>query len=152
MTTAARWPAYGDDAVMAFRRAELLSRCTTQSRGAFPACGKSAAADQPWSSLVIDGEDTHQAQDSQQDNGRGDGLLRARVHLLAADGLLSEESFHSLRVYLTLCGVAMTDLELPHATCPEECDCELYYCPQCIRWATGWNAEMDQDAASGVAR
>lgn len=80
------------------------------------------------------------------DDGGEDRLLRARVHLLAADGLLAEASMHPPRDYFTLCAQVMTDVDLQHATCPDdECDCELRYCTQCIQHAIGWNAEIEDE-------
>ena len=80
------------------------------------------------------------------DDGDGDRPLRERVHLLAADDLLVEAGMHPPRDYLTLCAQVMTDLDLPHATCPDdECDCELRYCPMCIQHALGWNAEIEDE-------
>jgi hypothetical protein len=80
------------------------------------------------------------------DDGGEDPLLRARVHLLAADGLLAVAGTHPPREYFTLCAQVMTDLDLPHATCPDDgCDCELRYCPTCIQHAIGWNAEIEDE-------
>ncbi|MBV9139656.1 MAG: hypothetical protein JO115_01815 [Pseudonocardiales bacterium] len=73
-------------------------------------------------------------------------VLRARVHLLAADGLLAETVRHPPREYFTLCAQVITDSDLPHAGCPdEECNCELRYCPACIQNAAGWNAEIEEE-------
>jgi hypothetical protein len=85
----------------------------------------------------------HSPEDSTEDR-----LLRASIYLLAADGLLAERPFWSPRAYLTLCGKGVTDSDLPHATCPdEECGYEPWYYPECICWATGWNAEAEEEAA-----
>lgn len=81
------------------------------------------------------------------------GEPRVRVHLLAADGLLgSEGGLRLRRSYWTVCGEVVADSDLPHALCPEECDCEPYYCPACLRWATVHNAETDARiaAAGGI--
>ncbi|MGB6162788.1 MAG: hypothetical protein WCF33_00470 [Pseudonocardiaceae bacterium] len=81
-----------------------------------------------------------------RDDGDEDQLLRARVHLLAADGLLAEEDSYLPREYFTLCAQVLTGRDLPHATCPnDECDCELRYCPSCIQHAIEWNAEIEED-------
>jgi hypothetical protein len=83
------------------------------------------------------------------------GERRVVVHLLAADGLLSPERGLRLpRVYWTVCGEEVADSDLPHAVCPEECDCEQYYCPACLRQATVRNAETDARiaAAAGILR
>lgn len=76
---------------------------------------------------------------------------RRAVHLLAADGLLTDR--YLPRHYFTLCGELLTGADLPHATCEDDdCGCdEVYYCPRCIHEAAGWNAEIDQaDQASEV--
>jgi hypothetical protein len=83
------------------------------------------------------------------------GERRVVVHLLAADGLLSPERGLRLpRVYWTVCGEEVADSDLPQAVCPEECDCEQYYCPACLRQATVRNAETDARiaAAAGILR
>ncbi len=81
------------------------------------------------------------------ESSRDAGLLRARVHLLAADDLLTER-YRGRAYYFTMCGQVITDAQLPHATCEgDECDCEVRYCPDCIDHATRWNAEIDADAA-----
>jgi transcriptional regulator with XRE-family HTH domain len=62
----------------------------------------------------------------------------------AATDLLTEPRLYPPRQYVTLCGQVITDMDLPHATCPDdECDCELRYCPTCLQYATGWNAEIE---------
>lgn len=82
---------------------------------------------------------------SHKDGGE-DRLLRARVHLLAADGLLTEPCLYRPREYFTVCGQVITNMDLPHAFCPnDECDCELRYCPTCIQYATRWNAELGEE-------
>jgi hypothetical protein len=75
-----------------------------------------------------------------------DRVLRERVHLLAADGALAEPCLDPPRQYFTLCGQVITDMDLPHETCPDDtCNCELRYCPTCLRYATGWNAEIEDE-------
>jgi hypothetical protein len=82
---------------------------------------------------------------SQEDAGE-DRVLRARIHLLAADDLLTEPCLSQPREYFTACGQVITDWDLPHAFCPDnECDCELRYCPKCIQDATRWNAELGEE-------
>lgn len=66
----------------------------------------------------------------------------ARVHLLAADELLTET--YPTRHYFTMCGQLLTGADLPHATCDDFCGCDVtYYCEKCLHHATGWNAEID---------
>lgn len=92
------------------------------------------------------GFSAHDALRPSPDAGDEERVLRARVHLLAADGLLAETVRHPPREYFTLCAQVITDSDLPHATCPnEECDCELRYCPACIEHAAGWNAELEDE-------
>ncbi|MBV9012720.1 MAG: hypothetical protein JO272_11845 [Pseudonocardiales bacterium] len=79
-------------------------------------------------------------------DGNEDRVLRARVHLLAADGLLAEPCLYPPREYFTVCGQVITDMDLPHTTCPDdECDCELRYCPTCLQEAITWNAELESE-------
>jgi hypothetical protein len=56
------------------------------------------------------------------------------THLLAADEALAED--YRPGGYLTLCGEVIDTLSLPSARCPDECDCELTYCPGCLDVAT----------------
>ncbi|MBV9139402.1 MAG: hypothetical protein JO115_00495 [Pseudonocardiales bacterium] len=81
------------------------------------------------------------------------GELRVLVHLLAADGLFSSEwGLHARRAYWTVCGEMVADADLPHAICPDDCDCEPYFCPACLRQATVRNTETDaRIAAAGGA-
>jgi hypothetical protein len=74
-------------------------------------------------------------------------LPEARVHLLAADGLLTDQ--YLPRHYFTLCGELLTGADLPHATCESgDCGCEvIYYCEKCLHYAAGWNAEIDSWSA-----
>ncbi|MBV9143454.1 MAG: hypothetical protein JO115_21505 [Pseudonocardiales bacterium] len=74
--------------------------------------------------------------------------LRVVVHLLAVDGLGYEGGVRLPRVYWTLCGEVVSDADLPHAVCPQECDWDLSYCPACLRSATGRNAETDADVVA----
>ncbi len=68
---------------------------------------------------------------------------QARVHLLAADGLLTDP--YLPRCCFTLCGELLAGSDLPHVTCEgDDCGCEvIYYCEKCIHSAAGWNAEID---------
>ncbi|MDQ2882550.1 MAG: hypothetical protein M3Y48_15460 [Actinomycetota bacterium] len=72
-----------------------------------------------------------------------------RVHLVSADGALTER--HQARAYFfTMCGQVMADTELPPSSCEDDgCECEVHYCPECIRFAVAWNVEMERPASTG---
>lgn len=68
------------------------------------------------------------------------------VHLLTAEGELLAES-RRCRTYLSLCGELLGTAELAAAECDAaECERAIVYCLECIRVATGCNA----DAGVGV--
>ncbi|MDQ2884021.1 MAG: hypothetical protein M3Y48_23440 [Actinomycetota bacterium] len=69
-----------------------------------------------------------------------------RVHLVSADGALTER--YRTRAYLfTMCGQVMADSDLPPASCPDDgCECEIRYCQECIRFAVGWNTDIQPPA------
>ncbi|MGH3823489.1 MAG: hypothetical protein ACRDRA_11770 [Pseudonocardiaceae bacterium] len=73
-----------------------------------------------------------------------------RVHLLCADEALAEG--YRPGVYLAVCGEVIGGLSLPSARCPDECDCEIAYCPACLRAATerNWDAGVDVDCPPGI--
>jgi hypothetical protein len=65
------------------------------------------------------------------------------VHLLAADEALAEE--YRPRGYLALCEEPIGESGLPDARCPDECDCEITYCPGCV------DVAMKRNWEAGVA-
>lgn len=86
---------------------------------------------------------------SDQDEQRR--LPESRVHLLAADGLLTDQ--YLPRTYFTMCAELLAGSDLAHVTCEgEDCGCEVvYYCEKCLCYATGWNAEIEENADAGRA-
>ncbi|MGH3547870.1 MAG: hypothetical protein ACRDQU_07095 [Pseudonocardiaceae bacterium] len=74
------------------------------------------------------------------------------VHLVSADGALTERC-QARAYFFTLCGQVMADSELPAASCDDDgCQCEVRYCPDCIRFANAWNVEMERPASTGHDR
>jgi hypothetical protein len=65
------------------------------------------------------------------------------VHLLAADEVLAED--YRPGGYLPLCGEPIDAASLPEACCPDECDCEITYCPGCV------DVAMKRNWEAGVA-
>jgi hypothetical protein len=65
------------------------------------------------------------------------------VHLLAADEALAGDYWPG--GYLPLCGEPIEAASLPGARCPEECDCEVTYCPGCV------DVAMKRNWEAGVA-
>ncbi len=61
------------------------------------------------------------------------------LHLLAADSGVAEG--HRYGVHLALCATVLNSSSLPPARCPDECDCEVAYCSDCLRAAAERNAE-----------
>jgi hypothetical protein len=61
------------------------------------------------------------------------------LHLLPADTGLTEG--HQYGTYIGLCGMVLDVSSLPPSLCPDECDCEVAYCSECLREATERNAE-----------
>lgn len=64
------------------------------------------------------------------------------LHLLVADGGLTEG--HVYRCYLALCGVLLPTSKLPPAMCPDDCEFDVLYCSECVRWAAQWPVETQQ--------
>jgi hypothetical protein len=73
-----------------------------------------------------------------------------QVHLLSADEALAEEYRH--RGYVAVCGEPIDAPGLPDASCPDECECEVTYCPACLHTATerNWKAGLDVDCPPGI--
>jgi hypothetical protein len=68
-----------------------------------------------------------------------------QVHLLCADEALAEGYRHGGP--LALCGEPLGTSDLPSASCPDECYCELTYCPGCLDVATRHNWEAGLEVA-----
>ncbi|MGH3821740.1 MAG: hypothetical protein ACRDRA_02680 [Pseudonocardiaceae bacterium] len=68
-----------------------------------------------------------------------------RVHLLSTDEALAEG--YRPWGYLALCGEPIDTSSLPSARCPDECDCEVTYCPGCLDVATERNGEAGVEVA-----
>lgn len=72
------------------------------------------------------------------------------LHLLVADDALPEGLGGT---YLTVCGELVPASSLPPSSCPEDCECDVLYCTQCVRAAAQWTAEaLRADCASGTLR
>jgi len=73
-----------------------------------------------------------------------------RVHLLSADEALAEGYRHG--GYLALCGEPIDTSSLANARCPDECGCEITYCPGCLDVATerNWEAGVDVGCPPGI--
>jgi hypothetical protein len=55
--------------------------------------------------------------------------------------------------YITVCGELIPASELPPSTCPQDCECDVLYCSECVRAAAQWTAQAQRaDHASGVLR
>jgi hypothetical protein len=55
--------------------------------------------------------------------------------------------------YLTVCGELIPASALPPSTCPEDCECDVLYCSECVRAAAQWTVEAQRaDHASGTLR
>jgi hypothetical protein len=52
------------------------------------------------------------------------------LHLLVADDALVGEIGGT---YLAVCGELVPASTLPPSSCPEDCDCDVLYCPECVR-------------------
>ncbi|MGH3977033.1 MAG: hypothetical protein ACRDS9_27495 [Pseudonocardiaceae bacterium] len=99
---------------------------------------------------MADGENTHQARDAQQGNGRvapGEGLPEGVFHLLTADGDVAS-AYWSL---VAVCGEPVSTSDLPPSCYPPEgeSDRDALYCPACVRVAARFSA--DGDCASKAA-
>jgi hypothetical protein len=72
------------------------------------------------------------------------------VHLLCAGEALAEG--YRYGGYLALCGEPIGASGLPGARCPNECDCEVTYCPRCLDAATqrNWEAGVDVSCPPGI--
>jgi hypothetical protein len=72
------------------------------------------------------------------------------VHLLCAGEALAES--YRLGGYLALCGEPIGASGLPGARCPDECDCEVIYCPRCLDVATerNWEAGVAVGCPPGI--
>jgi hypothetical protein len=64
------------------------------------------------------------------------------LHLLVADDGLPEG--HAYRCYLALCGELLPSSSLPPSTCPDDCECDVLYCSECVRVAAQWTAEAQR--------
>lgn len=64
------------------------------------------------------------------------------LHLLVADDGLPER--HVYRCYLALCGELLPSSSLPPSTCPDDCECDVLYCSECVRAAAQWTAEAQR--------
>lgn len=71
------------------------------------------------------------------------------VHLTVLDDSVAEQ--YRYRGYLALCGAVLAASDLPCSSCPEGCDCDPRYCPECVRAAAGWNAEAAEQVGRGSA-
>lgn len=72
------------------------------------------------------------------------------LHLLVADDALTEGIGGT---YLAVCGALVPASRLPPSSCPEDCDCDVLYCTECVRAVAQWNTEAGRaDRASGVLR
>lgn len=56
------------------------------------------------------------------------------VHLISADVVLAEGYWPG--GHLALCGEPIDTSNLPSTRCPDECECEVTYCPGCLHAAT----------------
>jgi hypothetical protein len=65
------------------------------------------------------------------------------AHLLCAGEALAEGYRHG--GYLALCGEPIGASGLLGGSCPDECGCEIGYCPACLHAATerNWAAGLD---------
>jgi hypothetical protein len=72
------------------------------------------------------------------------------VHLLAADEALAVD--YRPGGYLPLCGEPIDTSDLTSARCPEECDCEITYCPGCVDVAMtrNWEAGVAVSCPPGI--
>lgn len=75
-------------------------------------------------------------------------LPAGTCHLLVADDALTDG--HTSGTYVAVCGELVTDLS--HWSCPPGCECDPRYCPECVRAAIGWNAEVGQADRPPVER
>jgi hypothetical protein len=73
-----------------------------------------------------------------------------QVHLLSADEAQAEGYRHGGP--LALCGEPLGTPDLPSASCPDECYCELTYCPGCLDVATrrNWEAGLEVGCPPGI--
>jgi hypothetical protein len=56
------------------------------------------------------------------------------LHLLVADDALPGGLGGT---YMTICGELMPASELPPSSCPEDCECDVLYCSECVRLPNG---------------
>jgi hypothetical protein len=69
---------------------------------------------------------------------------------VADDGL---PEGHVYRCYLALCGELLPSSSLPPSTCPDDCECDVLYCSECVRAAAQWTAEAQRaEHAAGTLR
>jgi hypothetical protein len=72
------------------------------------------------------------------------------LHLLVADDALAGGIGGT---HVAVCGELVSLSRLPPSSCPEDCDCDVLYCPECVRAVAQCNAEAGQAArASGALR
>ncbi len=69
-------------------------------------------------------------------------LPEGTLHLLVADKGVTEGRWYG--EYLTLCHALVPASGLPPSLCPDGCDQEHRFCPQCVREAARWSAEVEQ--------
>ncbi len=67
-------------------------------------------------------------------------LPEGAVHLVEVDDALGKQ--YRCRTYLTVCGRLLPVSSLPAASCPPECTSKHPYCPECVREAARFNAEL----------
>jgi hypothetical protein len=72
------------------------------------------------------------------------------LHLLVADDALPGGLGGT---YITVRGKLLPFSGLPPSSCPEDCDCDVLYCTECVRAAAQWTAQAQRaERASGALR
>ncbi|MCA1703093.1 MAG: hypothetical protein LC808_07415 [Actinobacteria bacterium] len=73
------------------------------------------------------------------------------THLLCADEVLSE-GYRYRGTYIAVCGEPIEASSLLITSCPDECDCEVAYCPGCLDAVNKrtWEAGVDVGCPPGI--